>query len=143
MTGVKTCALPICKAAYLDKAEQSIKAGNLEKARIELKNVLKIDPKDARAYFKLGNVFERQKDFKKSFANYNKAVELNPDNLEYQAKIGRFYLLLANNIEKASEKMNLALSVDKNNISGLVLKAGILIRQGKTKEAKEGISNDF
>ena len=125
------------KVAYLDKAEQSLKAGNLEKARIELMNVLQIDPKDARAYFKLGNIFERQKEYKKSFANYNRAVELDPDNLEYQAKIGRFYLLLANDIEKASEKMYLALSKDKDDINGLLLKAGILVRQGKIKEAKK------
>ena len=125
------------KTTYLDKAEQSLKAGDLDKARIELKNVLQIDPKDARAYFKLGNIFERQKEYRKSLGYYNKAVELDPDNLEYQAKIGRFYLLLANDIEKASEKMNLALSKDKDDINGLLLKAGILARQGKTKEAKK------
>ena len=124
------------KAAYLDKAEQSLKAGNFEKARIELKNVLQIDPKDAQAYFKLGNIFERKKEFRDSFAHYNKATELDPDNLEYQAKIGLFYLILSNDIEKATEKMSLVLSKDKDDINGLLLKAGILTAQGKIKEAK-------
>ena len=124
------------KAAYLDKAEQSLKAGNLEKARIELKNVLQIDPKNARAYFKLGNIFERKKKFSDAFAHYNKAIELDSDNLEYHAKIGRFYLILANDIEKATEKMSLVLSKDKDDINGLLLKAGILATQGETKKAK-------
>jgi len=125
------------KVAYLEKAEKSLKAGDLEKARIELKNVLQIDPKDARAYFKLGNIFERQKEFRKSFGNYNKAAELDPDNSEYQAKIGRFYLVLVNDIEKATEKMDLVLSKDKNDINGLLLKAGVLARQDKIEEAKK------
>ena len=58
------------KAAYLEKAEKSLNAGDLDKARIELKNVLQIDPKDARAYFKLGTIFERQQEFRKAFGNY-------------------------------------------------------------------------
>ena len=89
------------KAAYMEKAEKSLNAGDLDKARIELKNVLQIDPKDAQAYFKLGNIFE-----------------LNPDNSEYQAKLGRFYLVLAGDIEKATEKMELILRIFAiNNMS--------------------------
>ena len=67
------------KAAYLEKAEQSLMVGDLDKARIELKNVLQIDPKDARAYFQLGNVFDKKKEFVKAFRNYNKAAELDPE----------------------------------------------------------------
>jgi len=125
------------KAAYLEKAEKSLNAGDLDKARIELKNVLQIDPKDAQAYFKLGNIFEQKKDFRKAFGNYNKAAELDPENSEYQLKIGRFYLVLAGDIEKATEKMNLILSKDENDIHGLMLKAGILLKQGKASDAKE------
>ena len=53
------------KAAYLEKAQQSLDAGDLDKARIELKNVLQIDPKDAQAWFKLGTIFERKQEFRK------------------------------------------------------------------------------
>jgi len=123
------------KAAYLEKAEQSIKAGDMDKARIELKNVLQIDPKDAAAFYKLGNVFERQQDFRKAFANYSKAEELDPDNLEYIAKIGRFYLVLAGNVDKAREKLALIQAADKNNVNGLLLEAGILLKEEKKDQA--------
>ena len=125
------------KAAYLEKAEKSLNAGDLDKARIELKNVLQIDPKDAQAYFKLGNIFERKKDFRKAFGNYNKAAELDPENSEYQAKLGRFHLVLAGDIDAATEKMNLILSKDKDDINGLLLKAGILLKQGNASDAKK------
>jgi len=124
------------KAVYLEKAEKSLNAGDLDKARIELKNVLQIDPKDARAYFKLGTIFERQQEFRKAFGNYNKAAELDPGNSEYEAKLGRFYLILAGDVDKATEKMDLILAKDANDMNGLLLKAGIQIKQGKADEAK-------
>ena len=123
------------KAAYLEKAEQSIKAGDLEKARIELKNALQIDPKDAVAFFKLGNVYERQKDYSKAFANYSKAEELDPENTEYHAKIGRFYLVLARDVEKAKEKLALIQNANKDDVNGLLLEAGILLKEGKIDQA--------
>jgi len=130
------------KAAYLEKARLSIEAGDLEKARIELKNVLQIDPKDAVAYFKLGRVHELKNDFQKAFGSYSKAIELDPENLEYQAKIGRFYLVLAGDIDKAIEKRDLILSKDETNIHGLMLKAGIFLKQKDIASAKK-ISQDI
>ena len=56
----------------MQKAIASIEAGDLDKARIELKNVLQIDPKDGDAYYQLGNVFEQQQDYRKAYANYLK-----------------------------------------------------------------------
>ena len=80
------------KAVYLEKAKASIEAGDLEKARIELKNVLQIDPKDADAYYQLGKIYEQKKEYRKAYGNYLKAEELNPDLLANQARLGRFYL---------------------------------------------------
>ena len=107
------------KAAYMEKAEKSLNAGDLDKARIELKNVLQIDPKDAQAYFKLGNIFEQKKEFTKAFGNYSKAAELDPENSEYLAKLGRFHLVLAGDVDKATEYMDKILAKDSNDINGL------------------------
>ena len=123
------------KAVYMDKALQSMKLGDLDKARIELKNVLQIDPKDAEAYFQLGKVMEAKQDFRKAFGNYNKAAELDPDNPEYKAKIGRFYLVLANDAAKAEEQLEAIEKVDANNRHGKLLKAGILFKKGDAGQA--------
>ena len=103
------------KAVYLEKAKSSIASGNLDKARIELKNVLQIDPKDADAYFQLGKVHEQLNEYQKAFGNYLKAEELNPNLLENQARLGRIYLLLANEPDKAQQKIDLILSKEPNN----------------------------
>ena len=123
------------KAVYMEKAKASIESGDLDKARIELKNVLQIDPKDAEAYYQLGKVFEQQKEFRKAFGNYLKAEELNPELLENQARLGRIYLLLANEPEKAQEKIDFILSKEPNNSDGLLLKAAVALRNDKNTDA--------
>ena len=130
------------KAAYLEKAKISLKEGDLDKARIELKNVLQIDPKDAEAYFTLGKTFDRKKEYKKAFGNFLKAHEIAPDNLEYHAKIGFYYLILSGDIEKAAEVRDIILGKDGDDINGLLLKAGILLRQNNMADA-EKIAQDI
>ncbi len=123
------------KSVYMEKAKASLEAGDLDKARIELKNVLQIDPKDAEAYYQLGKIFEQQGDYQKAFGNYQKAEELNPDLLENQARLGRFYLLLANDVGKAQEKIDFILSKDPDNAEGLLLKAAVLTKEGDRPQA--------
>lgn len=48
------------KAQYRAKAQDYIQAGNYPKARVALRNVLKIDPKDAEAYFLVAQVEEKR-----------------------------------------------------------------------------------
>ena len=66
------------KAVYMEKAKSSIEAGDLDKARIELKNVLQIDPKDGEAHYQLGYILEQQNKFRKAYGYYLKAEELKP-----------------------------------------------------------------
>jgi len=131
------------KAVYLEKAKVSIAAGDLDKARIELKNVLQIDPKDANAYYQLGVVFEQLKEYRKAYGNYLKAEELNPDLLQNQARLGRFYLLLMNDQDKAQEKVDLILAKEPANSDGLLLKAAMMVRKDDINAAiniAEGIT---
>lgn len=116
------------KAAYLEKAENSLDAGDIEKARIELKNVLQIDPKDARAHFKLGNIQEKRKEYQKAFVKYRKAVELSPDNSEFQAKLGEFYLLIGD-YDKVREIMAQIDVLTPNNMANSLLNIGLLARE--------------
>lgn len=123
------------KSVYMEKAKSSIEAGDLDKARIELKNVLQIDPKDAEAYYQLGKVHEQLQEYRKAYGNYLKAEELNPELLENQARLGRIYLLLANEPDKAQEKIDFILSKEPGNSDGLLLKATVQLKNNNTDEA--------
>jgi Tfp pilus assembly protein PilF len=80
------------KASYLAKAQAYIEEGNLPKARVALRNVLKIDPKDAEAYYFFAEVEEKEKNWKSAFANYQQVVELVPDHERALIKLAKFYL---------------------------------------------------
>lgn len=49
------------KAKYIARANEYIEAANYPKARVALRNVLKIDPKDAEAYYLFAQVEEKEK----------------------------------------------------------------------------------
>ena len=125
------------KEAYLKKAQESYKSANYDKARIEIKNAIQIDPKYAEAHFLLGKVHEEMRDYRKAFGRYSKATELSPENLLYQAKLGRYYLVLAQDLGKAREKMELILKAEPNNVDGMLLKAGLYVKEDKKSEALE------
>lgn len=80
------------KANYLAKAQGFIQDGNLPKARVALRNVLKIDPKDAEAYYFFAEVEEKEKNWKNAFANYQRVIELVPDHERALIKLAKFYL---------------------------------------------------
>ncbi len=123
------------KSVYMEKAKTSIESGDFDKARIELKNVLQIDPKDGEAYYQLGSVYEKQKKYRKAYGNYLKAEELDSGLLSNHAKLGRIYLLLMNDSAKAQEKIDLILSKEPDNADGLLLKAVLALKNGKLKES--------
>jgi len=127
------------KAKYLEKGKAYIEQKNYDKAKIELRNVLQIDPKHAEAYYLTGLVEEEKQDWSKALGNYSKAVELNPDYLEARAKVGRFYLLVGN-MDKAIEEMDAILSREPANVLGRTLKAAIMAKKGDINGAVHEIS---
>ena len=80
------------KAKYRIKAQEYMQTGNFPKARVALRNVLKIDPKDSEAYFLYAQVEEKEKNWRNAFAHYQRVVELHPDHERALVKLGKFYL---------------------------------------------------
>lgn len=118
------------KSVYMNKAKASIEAGDFDKARIELKNVLQIDPKYAEAYYQMGTVHESLKKYKKAYGMYLKVKELDSNHLDARARLGRIYLLLANDLEKSKEEMEFILEKEANHSGGMLLQAALLSKGG-------------
>jgi len=136
------------KARYLERGRTYLEQGNYEKARVELKNVLQIDPKTAEAYNLLGQVEEQQREWRPALGYYFKAVELDPNLLDVHVRLGRFYLLHAigqkaqNNskesaqaAEEVTERINTVLKRDPEYVDALVLKASLSAYQGNMSDA--------
>ena len=80
------------KAKYRALAQEYLEAGNYPKARVALRNVLKIDPKDADAYFLFAQVEEKEKNWRNAVGLYQKLVEMVPDHTAGLITLGKYYL---------------------------------------------------
>lgn len=80
------------KAKHRLRAQEYIEQGNYPKARVALRNVLKIDPKDAEAYFLYAQVEEKEKNWRNAVAGYQQVIELNPEHERALLKLGKYYL---------------------------------------------------
>lgn len=116
------------KAKYMERAKAFLADKNYDKSRIELKNVLQIDPKYAEAYFLMGEVDEKKQDMNNAFADYSKVVELNPDHEQAREKLARFYLM-AMQPEKAKEMTDYILKKKPNDPEAKTINAVMLTQK--------------
>ncbi len=80
------------KAKYFARATEYMDAANYPKARVALRNVLKIDPKDAEAYYLFAQVEEKEKNWRNAVQLYQEAVRLVPDHTAALMTLGKYYL---------------------------------------------------
>ena len=125
------------KTRYMEKALESYAERDYDKARIEIKNVLQIDPKHAEAWFIQAKIMEKKGELRKAYGNYAKAAELDPENTQYLGKLGQFLLVLANDLDGATENMNKIKEIDRSDNYGLLLEAGIAARNDDKARAIE------
>ncbi len=90
--GVSGCGPEERKAQYRLRAQEYFEQGNYPKARVALRNVLKIDPKDTEAYFLYAQVEEKEKNWRNAVAGYQQVIELNPEHEQALLKLGKYYL---------------------------------------------------
>lgn len=122
------------KAKYLELGRSYYTQGNIEKAQIELKNALQIDPKDAEARYLMGMVQEQKQDFSAAVANYRAAVENKPAHVQARVRLGRIYVL-GNAPDRAMEMVDAALKLEPANPDVLALRAAVRLNKGNTPGA--------
>lgn len=136
------------KAKYLERGKAFIAEENWDKARVELKNVLQIDPKSAEAYYLLGQIEEKKQEWARAFGDFAKAVELDPGLIDARARLAQFFMLQANAFKAKNERDGEAqalgqaqtqideiLKRDAKHAGARTLRASMLVREGKTDEA--------
>ena len=112
------------KAAYMEKGQALYDAGDYDKARLEFKNVLQIDPKDIPSRFMLAQTLEKLQDWRGAAGHYLGIIEADGTNKQALARMGQIYLL-GRNTEEAGKLADKLLALDPNDPDGLTLRAGI------------------
>lgn len=119
------------KAKYFARANEYIEAANYPKARVALRNVLKIDPKDADAYVLFARVEEKEKNWRNAVQLYQEAVRLDPGHTAALMTLGKYYLE-ARLIERAAESADIVLKKEPKHPQAHALK---IATQAVTGEA--------
>ena len=142
-TSVLVVALSACggaedrKEKYLEKGKVYLNDKNYEKARIEFKNVLQIDPKYAEAYYYMGQLSEENKDFNKAFSNYRKAIELNPKYTLSKINLSRIYVVAGTeNFINEAKKLLKEINIESpGNSEAALISATIEYKTGNKNKA--------
>lgn len=126
------------KAKYLEKGQTLYEQRNHDKAQLELRNALQIDPKDARAHFLLGRILEDKRDFSAAARSFLAAIEQEPKSVDARVRLGRLYLL-GGAPDRAVQVANEALELAPDNAAAIALRGGIKGVQGDVDGAiKDG-----
>lgn len=132
------------KARHIQQGKEYLENAQHDKARIEFKNVLQIDPHDAEAHSLLGQIEEHKQNWRKVLTYYKKAIKLDPTLLQPHIRLGHFYLLQAasaknsrnntdiesTNITQAKKQVDAALQLAPRDIDALILSASLNAYQG-------------
>ena len=122
------------KATYLQRAQDFLTDNNLPKARVALRNVLKIDPKDTEAMFILGEVEEQEKNWRNAYSHFLQVIELNPNHRNALIKLGKIYLQ-GGLTDETLETVNSILTTHPNDPVAKTLRAAVTAKQGNISGA--------
>lgn len=122
------------KAQYRQTAEAYLRDGNFPKARVALRNVLKIDPKDAEAYFLYAQVEEKEQNWRKAVAGYREVLALNPLHERASIKLAKYYLEMRG-LKEAGELADRVLTNHQGHVSAQAIKIAILALSGGRDDA--------
>ena len=81
------------KQKSLEASQAFLEENNLEKARVELRNVLQIDPNDAEARYLSGVVAERLQNVRQAAGHYRGALDVAENHAEARAALARIYVV--------------------------------------------------
>jgi len=119
----------------LKKGAEFVRQSDWDKASVELRNVLQIDPKNARAYLIAAQVSEGQREPQRAYGQYLKAVELKPDLLEAKGGLARLYLVTGDH-NRADATVKDVLAADPKNALARTLQAALLAAAGDSVQAQ-------
>ncbi|PHR49460.1 tetratricopeptide repeat protein [Cycloclasticus sp.] len=121
-------------AAYIESGQELLADGKIDKARVEFKNALQIEPKSAEAHYQLALLDENAKNWKSMFARLTRVEALDPKHYEAILKLGQLYVM-SGDTTLALEQANKVFKDTPKNTGALILKSSALFKQDKYVES--------
>lgn len=124
------------KARYIERGESYLAQRNYEKARVEFRNALQIEPNDANARYQLGRVSEKLSNPREAVGHYQAAIDVDPNHMESRAALGRLYLL-SGVPDRAMELVSPGLTQQPDNAQLLTVRGAAKAQLGNIPAAFE------
>ena len=121
---------------YLERAQAYFDDDKLEKARIEARNVLQINPKNTAARQLLGEINYSNGNIRKAYGMFLSVLDEEPDNTAAHTSMAKIYIAVKD-YEKTIEHCNSVLAIDEKDSLVLGYKALALAGQGNIPQAEE------
>ncbi|MBV8663684.1 MAG: tetratricopeptide repeat protein, partial [Hyphomicrobiales bacterium] len=122
----------------LRKGNQYVQQYDWDKANVEARNVLQMDPKNAGAYLIVARIQDAKNDYRGAYGAYQKVLELNPGSVEAKLGTARLYLV-AGEFDRARALIDALLAQDPSGVRAqalhAALQAGLKNRDGALAEA--------
>lgn len=130
MLSLVGCSTPEEKAkAYVEKGNELLQEGSLEKAKIEFKNALQLKKTSVDAVYGLALIAEKEANWQQAYALLSEVVLKAPKNLQAQVKYGSL-LLAANELDRATEVSKKLTELNKDDPDVLTFQAALALRKG-------------
>lgn len=126
------CAPPEERAAdFLAKGRELFEARDYERATLELRNTLQLEPKNAEAHYLLAMIAEENGNLRELFGRLQLAVDSDPDFVPARVKLGEL-LWFAREFEGAIAQAEAALALDPQDRRARLLGVRItFLREGR------------
>lgn len=124
------------KVSYLERGEKYFAEQNYDKARIEARNALQIDPNYVEARYLAGRVAEKKAEIREAVGNYQAALDANPKFNQARAALARLFLF-AGLPDKSLELVEAGLEDEPQNAALLTVRAAVQAQKGLLVAALE------
>ncbi len=121
---------------YFERAEALFDAGDFDKAKLEVKNVLQLDPANGPARFMLYKISLEAGDKRAALKHLAATIDNDPGIADARIAMGQI-LLVANRPDDALEHAQAVLSADPDNADALSLVGSIRLKENDTAAALE------
>ena len=118
----------------LAKAAQYVRDGQWDRARLETLNVLRMEPRNARAHALAALVAEGLGDYPHAWAAWQQAAELDPADLDVQVAMARLQLL-SGDADAAAQGIARVLAKRSSHPGARTLRAAVAMRRGQPDAA--------
>jgi tetratricopeptide (TPR) repeat protein len=113
----------------LRKGAQYVAQSDWDRASVEARNVLQIDPKSADAILIVAQIADGKGALRNAFAGYSKVLETKPGSVDARLGLARLYLL-SGDLKPADDQIGAVLALDAQNVRAQTLAAASLARHG-------------